>query len=48
MGTPVRYSDGINEPADRAPELGEDTEEILLELGYSWQQIESLKKSGAL
>ena len=48
MGAPVRYSDGINEPADRAPELGENTEELLLELGYSWQQIESLKKSGAL
>ena len=48
MGAPVRYSDGINEPADRAPELGENTEELLLELGYSWQQIESLKKSGAI
>jgi len=48
MGTPVRYSDGIDEPADRAPELGENTEEILLELGYSWEQIESMKKSRAL
>ena len=48
MGTPVRYSEGINEPADRAPELGENNEEILLELGYSWEQIESLTKRGAL
>ncbi len=48
MGTPVRYSDGIDEPADRAPELGENTEEILLEIGYSWEQIELLKKEGAL
>jgi len=48
MGTPVRYSDGIDEPVDRAPELGENTEEILLELGYSWEHIELLKKNGAL
>jgi len=27
----------------RAPQLGQDTEEILLELGYSWEDLQSLK-----
>ena len=26
-----------------APELGQHTEEILLTLGYSWEQIEDLR-----
>lgn len=29
----------------RAPALGEQTEEILLELGYSWEEIEKLKEA---
>lgn len=32
----------------RAPEHGEHTEEILLELGYSWEDIVSLKDAGGV
>lgn len=32
----------------RAPEFGEHTEEVLLELGYGWDEIGALKKIGAV
>ena len=31
-----------------APEIGQDTEMILLELGYSWDDIASLKDGGVI
>jgi crotonobetainyl-CoA:carnitine CoA-transferase CaiB-like acyl-CoA transferase len=31
-----------------APELGQHTEEVLLELGYDWDQIIVLKEGGAI
>jgi crotonobetainyl-CoA:carnitine CoA-transferase CaiB-like acyl-CoA transferase len=31
-----------------APELGEHTEEVLLEHGYSWDDIARLKEQGAI
>ena len=31
-----------------APELGQHTEEILLELGYDWEAIGALKEKGAI
>ena len=31
-----------------APELGEHTEEVLLELGYGWDDIAKLRENGAL
>ena len=34
--------------ARRAPEHGEHTEEILLELGYTWPQIEQLQAAGVV
>jgi len=35
-------------PAGPAPELGQHTEEILLELGHDWDAIAGLRESGAL
>ncbi len=31
-----------------APELGQDTEMVLLELGYTWENIGALKDQGAI
>jgi len=40
-GTPV-------EPHGWVPELGQNTEEILVEMGYDWDRIIALKESGAI
>lgn len=41
--------DGENSAVQRiAPELGEHTEAVLLEFGYSWEQIAELKAGGAI
>jgi crotonobetainyl-CoA:carnitine CoA-transferase CaiB-like acyl-CoA transferase len=33
---------------ERAPEHGEHTELILMDLGYDWDQISAMKESGAI
>lgn len=48
VGAPWRFSDTPAQVAAAAPELGQHTEEILLELGYSWEQIEALREQGVL
>jgi crotonobetainyl-CoA:carnitine CoA-transferase CaiB-like acyl-CoA transferase len=35
-------------PRGAAPELGQHTEEILLETGLDWDEISELRESGAL
>jgi len=35
-------------PRGYAPELGQHTEEVLLELGYDWDQIVALKEAGVI
>jgi crotonobetainyl-CoA:carnitine CoA-transferase CaiB-like acyl-CoA transferase len=44
---PVQF-DGSPPPLRRAPEHGEDTEALLLDLGYGWDEIAALKEAGAV
>jgi crotonobetainyl-CoA:carnitine CoA-transferase CaiB-like acyl-CoA transferase len=48
VASPVDFSDTRWAPTGTAPELGQHTEEILLELGYDWETIGRLKDEGAL
>jgi len=48
VGAPWRFSETPTEIAAAAPELGQHTEEILQELGYSWEQIAALREQGVL
>ncbi|MGI9624807.1 MAG: CoA transferase, partial [Acidimicrobiales bacterium] len=46
-GSPVWMSDTPMEPATVTPELGQHTEEVLLEAGFSWEEITDLRDRGA-
>jgi crotonobetainyl-CoA:carnitine CoA-transferase CaiB-like acyl-CoA transferase len=48
VGTPVRFSDTPARAGGPAPELGQHTEEVLLEVGYSWDEIARLAEAGAI
>ncbi len=45
---PVRFSDPVPPARPRPPELGQHTEEILLQTGYSWDDIANLSAEGAI
>ena len=47
IGTPIRMSATPLRPGVVAPELGQHTEEVLLEHGFTWDDIESLRHDGA-
>ena len=38
-GSPIRMSETPTAPSASAPELGQHTEEILIELGYTWERL---------
>lgn len=44
VGPPVRLSETPGEIRRAAPEYGQHTEEILLELGYTWEEISRLNE----
>jgi crotonobetainyl-CoA:carnitine CoA-transferase CaiB-like acyl-CoA transferase len=46
--TPVRFSGASTTRATLVPELGQHTEEVLLEAGYSWDEIADLSAAGAI
>jgi crotonobetainyl-CoA:carnitine CoA-transferase CaiB-like acyl-CoA transferase len=48
VGNPIRMSETPVSPGARPPELGEHTEEVLLEAGYDWAEIGALQESGAI
>jgi alpha-methylacyl-CoA racemase len=47
LGVPVKMSRTPGAPAGPGPALGEHTDEVLAGLGYSEEEIEALKESGA-
>jgi crotonobetainyl-CoA:carnitine CoA-transferase CaiB-like acyl-CoA transferase len=47
VASPVQV-DGAPLTLTRAPDHGEQTEEVLLELGRTWEEIAALKASGAV
>jgi formyl-CoA transferase/CoA:oxalate CoA-transferase len=48
VASAVRFSETPARTSAHAPELGANTEEVLLELGYSWDELEALRAAGAL
>ncbi len=47
VASPVQF-DGNSPPLSPSPEMGQHTEEVLLEMGLSWDQLAALKKTGAI
>jgi CoA:oxalate CoA-transferase len=45
---PVRFSETTRSPAPLVPELGQHTEEVLLEAGLSWEDIDALSEGGVI
>jgi crotonobetainyl-CoA:carnitine CoA-transferase CaiB-like acyl-CoA transferase len=48
VGTPIAMSMTPTAAGGPAPELGQHTEEVLLELGYTWEDISMLRLAGAV
>jgi len=48
VAAPADFSGTPWTPGGPAPEFGQHTEEILLELGYQWEQIVRLREAGAI
>ncbi len=48
VATPADFSQTAWQAQGLPPELGQHTEEVLLELGYDWEQIVGLKERGAI
>src|SRR5262245_17976205 len=48
VASPVQYDDGMVELTQGAPDMGQHTEEVLLELGLDWPQILELKERSVI
>ena len=48
VGSPIAMSDTPVVAGKIAPELGADTELLLVDLGYSWDEIGALREAGAI
>jgi formyl-CoA transferase/CoA:oxalate CoA-transferase len=48
VGSPIRMSDTPTRVFAEVPELGQHTEEVLVEAGFTWDDIEALRATGAI
>ena len=48
IGMPMRFGGNTPPPCRAAPELGQNTEEVLLEFGLTWDEIVDLREKGAI
>lgn len=48
IGCPIRLSETPASPGQFAPELGQHTEEILLEIGYPWEDINAFREANVI
>jgi crotonobetainyl-CoA:carnitine CoA-transferase CaiB-like acyl-CoA transferase len=48
VSAPIRFQQTPGQVRKPAPELGQDTEMALLELGYSWEKVAIMKDEGAI
>jgi crotonobetainyl-CoA:carnitine CoA-transferase CaiB-like acyl-CoA transferase len=48
IGVPIKFSETPGEIRTPAPEIGEHTEEILRQLGYTNDEIDSLRQGGVI
>ena len=48
LATPADFLGTPGAAGQIAPEVGQNTEEILLELGYDWEKIAALKEGGVI
>ncbi|MSQ27631.1 MAG: CoA transferase [Dehalococcoidia bacterium] len=48
LQTPLKFSRSDVRARGAAPEVGQHTEEVLLEAGFTWDEITGLRESGAL
>jgi len=48
VGVPIRLSETPATPGDLAPELGQHTEEVLLEIGFEWEEIAKLRETNVI
>jgi len=46
--TPVKFCESLASVRTAAPEVGQHTEEVLLDLGYNWNEIAQLKEEGVI
>lgn len=46
VAPPMMFDEQTTLPRGPVPEIGQHIEEILLELGFEWEEIERLRESG--
>jgi crotonobetainyl-CoA:carnitine CoA-transferase CaiB-like acyl-CoA transferase len=48
LNSPIQFSDTPAEITGAAPQIGANTEEVLLATGYTWENLATLKEEGVI